>query len=330
VLNTTFNGIVSTTLKAYDGSLADNITGKQRLLWMMDKMGAVIEVDPGSDIVVPLQVAENSTVRSYSGYGYLDTTPQEEFNAANYDWKQMGGTFSISGRERALNSGSKTQVVDLVAAKMDTLEKTCWMEQNEMLFSDGTGNSNQDIVGLQAAVENGDAWSTYGGIDSNANTFWRNQFYDAADYHTFSNVRTGMDQLWIDVSRGDTSPHMLISTITLWRAYEATLTTNERYIRSGADVEAIAASGFAHVYYKTAPYFYDEDCLPNGTGDDSQGLLMLNLDYLKLRVCRGVNWVFTDMKEPVDQDAFIAQLLWMGNLTLANRARQGRLDAATS
>lgn len=48
-------------------------------------------------------------------------------------------------------------------------------------------------------------------------------------------------------------------------------------------------------------------------------------EYLEVVVHQAANWSQMDEKMSVNQDAEVIPLLFMGNLTCSNRARQGRL-----
>ena len=66
---------------------------------------AVVKLNGGERIQVPLMYGTNSTVKSYRGYEQLDTTPQDGMTSAFYEWKEVAGTISISRLEQRQNSG---------------------------------------------------------------------------------------------------------------------------------------------------------------------------------------------------------------------------------
>lgn len=321
--NPNFSALVSTTLKNYRKNLSDNIMGHQALLWKLKSMGYVREEDGGTTIVEPLLVARNSTVKSYNGYDVLDLTPQEGITAAEYDWKQIAGSLSISGREKFINSGSKTKILSLLESKTKQLEESMSLEVNRQLQLDGTGNASKDLTGLSILVEDGAAWSTVGGIDSNANTYWRNQFTDLGG----SFAALGLDAmrtLYNSASRQgmNESPDLIISTQGVYEAYEKTLTVNERFMDT-----AVGDAGFMNLMYKKTPMCFDED-IPlalDGTGS-THAMYMLNSKYLAFVVGKGKNFVTTPSQKPENQDAEVSQILLYANLVTSNRARQALLD----
>jgi hypothetical protein len=65
-------------------------------------------------------------------------------------------------------------------------------------------------------------------------------------------------------------------------------------------------------------------------GISHNGVTARNLDYLTLCVHRQANWSQLDDKIPVNQDAVLIPIIFQGQLTCSNRARQGLLLDATS
>jgi hypothetical protein len=318
--NSSFDVLASTTLKNYRSRLTESITDKARILKHLREGGYVREESGGTSLVEPLLYGTNSTVKSYFGYDVIDTTPAEGISAAEFNWKQVAGSVTISGSEEFQNMGSKTQIIKLLDAKIKQLELSMSEAINTMLFSDGTGNGGKDIVGLALAVEDGAAWSTYAGIDSNVYTFWRNKWIDASGTPSFAtsgadNMRT----MYHNVSRanGD-KPTIIITTQTVFERYEKTLVVNERY----TDLK-VGDSGFLSLVYKDVPIFFDEDC-------QAGYIYFLNKQYLSFVVGSGRYFTMTDFQKPENQDAKVAQILLYAQLTMNRRAAHGVITGQTA
>lgn len=329
--NPNFDTLVSTTLKNYRANLADNITAHQVLWYQLKERGFVREDEGGTSIVEPLLVERNSTVASYSGYDIIDTTPQAGITAAEFNWKQVAGSVSISGEEEFKNSGSKTKVISLLQSKITQLELSMMLEINRQLQLDGTGNGGKDITGLGLAVEDGAAWSTYGGIDSNTYTYWRNQWASNVSITVASPPHTAylnaLRTMYNSCMRGKVKPTVIISDQFLYEQYEASLAPNERYM----DMK-LGDAGFMNLMFKMTPWTFDEDMpgASNVVTSDNHELVMLNADFLKFVIGKGKNFVVTDMQRPENQDAKVSQVIMYGNLTCSNRARQGRMNVDTA
>ncbi|MEM3145979.1 MAG: phage major capsid protein [Candidatus Nitrosotenuis sp.] len=315
--NPNFDALVTTTLKNYRKNLADNITAHQALFMQLKKKGFIREEDGGTSIVEPLLVGKNTTVRSYSGYDVLDVTPQAGVTAAEFAWKQIAGSVTISGEEEFKNSGSATRVLSLLETKIKQLEISMTLEINRQLFGDGTGNGGKDITGLALAVEDGTAWSVYGGIDSNAYTYWRNQWIGSVGSFAANGVDR-MRTLFNSASRGTEKPTLIITTQAIFEAYEKSLSPALRF----SDPET-ADAGFMNLLFRGVPVVFDDDA-PAGE------LRMLNSEYLRLVIGKGRNFSVTPFVRPENQDAKVSQILFYGNLTCNNRARQGVLTGITT
>lgn len=330
MLNTTFTPVVAATLKEYSPTLIDHLTNNNVLLWTMKQMDSIDYIEGGTSIVQPLNARKNTTVKSFAGYDTIDTSPQNDLTALEVPWKQVGGSFSISGIEDFMNSG-RAQVINLWDGKMENLEISSQLEINRELFGDGTGNSGKDLDGLGIAVENGAAWSIYAEIDSNVELWWRNQWIDksAVAFNAAGELVNTMRTLFNSSSRGAEKPNLIIGAQVLYEEFEKGLTVNERFIKDGSFGADLAQAGWRNLEYKGAWFVFDDDITPNLTTAGAgfkRALLMLNTKYL--RFIGGVDRMFavTDFQRPDNQDAWVAQVISYCNLVAKNRARQGRAE----
>ena len=70
-----YDALLSTTLFNYKPTMFDNIFKDSAYLAALRQFGGVDYQDGGERIAVPLLYGKSSNVKSYSGYGTLDTTP---------------------------------------------------------------------------------------------------------------------------------------------------------------------------------------------------------------------------------------------------------------
>jgi hypothetical protein len=274
--------------------------------------GRIRMLNGGTKIVEPLIYGQNSTVASYSGYDSLALTPQEGISAAEYDWKQYAASIAISGIEEAKNNGEQ-EIINLLEAKIMQAEESMRESFNQMFFADGTGNSGKDWNGLGNLVETG---NTVGGINSatSGNEFWRSYEENTATALTLAQMSTAYNS----VSVGNDHPDTLLTTQTLFEKYEALLQPNLRY----TDTKT-ADAGFQNLLFKAAPVMYDVHC--------TAGVFyFLNSKYITL-VGHSNKWFSqTEFIKPEDTDARYALIMCYGNLTVRNRAKQGKLTAKTA
>lgn len=321
--NTNFGVLASTTLKNYRPVLADNLVGHEALLWELKDKGFVREEDGGTTIVEPLMYGRNNTVKSYAGYDVLDNTPQTGITAAEFAWKQIAGAVSISGWEEFSNQGSKTKIISLLKSKIMQLDTSMELEVSRMLHSDGTGNGGKDMGGLALLVEDGAAWSQVGGIDSNVDVWWRNQWIGGTA--TFASAGlTRMTRLFNSISRKNIRPRLILTDQYLYEEYEKLLVPNERFLDT-----RMGDAGFLNLSFKGVPICFDQDMPFEDLATDEHQMVMLTSEYLSFVTGKGKNFVVTDFQRPDNQDAKVSHVLLYAQMTVSNRGRQGRLTDLT-
>jgi hypothetical protein len=308
--NANFDALLSTTLANYRSQLTDNVFTARPLTYTLMDKGRIRMLNGGTKIIEPLIYGQNSTVASYSGYDSLALTPQEGISAAEYDWKQYAASIAISGIEEAKNNGEQ-EIINLLEAKIMQAEESMRESFNQMFFSDGTGNSSKDWNGLENLVE---ANNTVGGIDASANTWWNSYEENTSTALTLAQMATAYNS----VSVGNDHPDTLLTTQTLFEKYEALLQPQLRY----TDTKT-ADAGFQNLLFKAAPVMYDVHC--------TAGVFyFLNSKYITL-VGHSDKWFSqTEFIKPEDTDARYALIMCYGNLTVRNRAKQGKLTAKTA
>ena len=308
--NSNFDALLTTTLANYRDQLTDNIFTARPLTYMLNEKGRIRMLNGGTKIVEPLVYATNDTIGSYSGYDTISLTPQTGISAAEYDWKQYAGSISISGIEEAKNNGEQ-EIINLLEAKIMQAEESMREGFNTMFFGDGTGNGGKNWNGLGNLVESG---NTVGNIDSNTYTWWKSYEENTSAALTLAQMATAYNS----VSVGNDHPDTLLTTQTLFEKYEALLQPNLRY----TDTKT-ADAGFQNLLFKSAPVMYDTGCTA-GT------FFFLNSKYLTL-VGHTSKWFDqTAFIRPEDLDARYALIMCYGNLTVRNRAKQGKLTAKTA
>ena len=308
--NSNFDNLLTTTLANYRDQLTDNIFTARPLTYTLMEKGRIRMLNGGTKIVEPLIYGVNNTVGSYGGYDTLNLAPQEGISAAEFEWKQYAASISISGIEEAKNNGEQ-EIINLLEAKIMQAEESMREGFNTMFFADGTGNSSKDWNGLGNLVESG---NTVGNIDSNTYTWWKSKEENTATALTLAQMST----MYNNVSVGNDHPDTLLTTQTLFEKYEALLQPNLRY----TDTKT-ADAGFQNLLFKSAPVMYDTGCTA-GT------FYFLNSKYLTL-VGHTSKWFDqTAFIRPEDLDARYALIMCYGNLTVRNRAKQGKLTAKTA
>ena len=308
--NSNFDNLLTTTLANYRKTLTDNVFTARPLTYTLMEKGRIRMLNGGTKIVEPLIYGLNDTVGSYSGYDSIALTPQTGISAAEFEWRQYAASISISGIEEAKNNGD-AEIINLLEAKIMQAEESMREGYNTMFFGDGTGNSSKDWNGLGNLVESG---NTVGGIDSNTYTWWKSYEENTSAVLTLAQMATAYNS----VSVGNDHPDTLLTTQTLFEKYEALLQPQLRY----TDTKT-ADAGFQNLLFKAAPVMYD-------TGCTAGVFYFLNSKYITL-VGHSDKWFSqTSFVSPEDTDARYALIMCYGNLTVRNRAKQGKLTAKTA
>jgi hypothetical protein len=308
--------LATTTLEARSGEIADNVTRNSALLMRMNERGNVDPLDGGEVIYEELQYAENSNGAWYAGYDTLQVAAQSVITSASFDWKQLACPIIISGAEKLKNSG-KAALIKLLEARITNAEATMNNLLQLSLYSDGTGNGGKELNGLDLAIPVDPTTGTYGGIDRATWSFWRPKKYDPAATPTAATIQGHMNLLHADLVRGTDAPDLIPMGKTLFSTYESSLQAQQRFTDS-----KMAQAGFTTLKYKGADVVLEN----YGCGDTTA--FFLNTKYLRLRPHKQRNMVPIDgdggRRMPVNQDAEVVILGWMGNITCNNVSLQGR------
>lgn len=319
------DSVLSTTLANYSKTLSDNIFRANPLFHYLvgqhptvagqdiQTRGQMKIINGGESIVVPLLYEKNSTAKSYSKYGVIDTTPQEGITSARFLWKQTAATITISGLEERQNAGSDTRVINLLESKAKQAQMSMQEELNRQAFGTGT-DSSADLTGLQTICA---TTGTTGGISRTGNAWWQGKVTASAGSFAAGGV-DAMRTMYNNVTRGSDKADLIISDQTTFERYEKTLAPQERF-----NDTMFADAGFTSLKFKSCPITFDLYC-PSGS------MYFLNSQYLNLYVHSDANMTTTAFVTPENQDAKTAKILFMGELTVSNASRQGVITGFTA
>lgn len=314
--NPNFDAIVTTTLRNYRTKLADNVSDNIPFLKMMRMKDRQRVLDGGSIITEELLYGENTTVTSFEGLDTISLARQEGITAAEYNWKQVGGSVVMSSRDKARNSG-RSEIINLLEARMMQTEMTISNQVAVMLFGDGTGNAGKDFLGLDAIVSTTPTVGVLGGIDRSdaANAFWRNQ----ANTGGFSFAASGpaafstMHRL---LMRGADKPDLIVVGTDVYGYMQAAAFNRVFY-----DNPRLADLNFHALKFEGVDVIFDPAC-------PSDRAYFLNTKYLKFNVHRDYNYKIGEMVPltAVGQSGSAALIELFGQLTCSNCFLQGVID----
>ena len=348
-----YDALLSTTLNAYAGgkTMFDNIFKDSAFLAALRLTNAVIKQNGGERIALPLMYGSNATVKSYANYDTLDTTPQEGFTTAFYEWKEIGGTISISRKEERQNSG-EGRIIALLESKIKQAEMTMRETLNTQLIlgtvSGATfipGNAGKDLypLGYFLRKDNTTDPTTGGDVGNIAGdtyTWWRHQTaaMDNAsadtgnafsiNASTYAGMKAGLRRMYNFCSRGSGgSPNLVLMDQVTFETYENALDTQVRYTNT-----AMADMGFESIKLRGATAIWDElvPDIDSGTAAITKGTaFFLNTNFYHLVIDSETDIVTTPFVEPENQTAKTAKILFMGNAGVSNMRKHGVAYATT-
>jgi len=312
--STTFTEMVSSTLRNHDREIIDNVVDHNGFLRFLKAKGHIKTKGGGYEIVMPVAYQENQTYQRYFGGDTLDIRASDVITSVKYDWKQIALHVTANGRELRMNN-SKEKMIDLVNARLDVAKSTAANNLSVDIYSDGA-LSNQ--VGGLSHLISADGTGTVGGIVAGTWTFWKNKFDEIlTDATVYANVRAAMNKQWLATTVGTESPDVIILSHDLYTVYEGGLQDNQRYGDGTA-----AQLGFQALKFKTASVIFDDN---TNFGTTAERGYFVNTKYMYLVQHPEAQWSEGDRKTPINQDAVVVPIYWMGNLVTTNRARLGRI-----
>lgn len=317
--NPNYSDIIATTIQSRTRKIADNVTKNNAFLMKAEQRGNIKTFSGGNVILQELSFAENGNASWYSGYDLLPVAAQDVISAAEYPIKQAAVPVVISGLEMLQNAG-KEQMIDLMDGRLAVAESTMANLVAGALYSDGTGFGGKQLTGLNAAVPVVNT-NTYGGIDANTWTFWRNYVDDnTAAELTPALIQGFMNLAWASLVRGMDRPDLILMDSTTWTVYVASLQAQQRF----TDTKS-ATLGFPTVKFMDADVVLDGGIggfCPAGT------IFFLNTKYLHYRPHSARNMVplSPNKRYSINQDAEVQILAFAGNMTVSGRQFQGRID----
>lgn len=313
--NTSFDRLISTTIKKYIPRFEDNIFTSKPLLFALSNFdGGITNLDGGTNIVEPLMYAELANKGSYTGSDAFSTDDDDGFTAAEYSWAQYYALVKLENIELAKNSGAPA-VLRIVENEMKRQELSVAEGLDVMFWGDGTGNSGKDWLGMQAIVDTGDpSGGSLGGIPVASNDFWKaGEATSVGSISNFTEIRTR----YIAGTEGNDAPTNIFTTDTLYAKIDGFFESSQRFTDP-----AMADQGFETIMFHRAPITFDRN-VPSGE------IYFLNLKYIKLYSLAGTWFKQGEWQEPVNQDVRYMKLLLYGQLTCSNRARQQVMSGVT-
>ena len=250
----------------------------------------------------------------YSGLDTFDTSYKQTHTYAEWDWKSAYVNVTIPGDDIA-KAESDQEIIGILRPKMEVASLTMRKKLCEGIYSDGTGDGGKAVDGLLNALDNGDTYSTYGGIDRSTNTWWKGNVDSTGGSLTLDMIQ----DMYGTCMDGDEHPDLIVMPPALYNKLWARVQPQQRFLPRDSD---LAQVGFEGITFNRAVIVPDNYC-PSGT------IFVLNTKYIQFVINTNRNFDWTPPKEPTNQDAYVRQLLVMCNLIVTAPWRSGIIKNVT-
>lgn len=304
----TYDQLSSITQKKYIPKMYDDIFDSNPALQRSKSKGWYKKLDGGERILVPLNYALATSAGWYSGSQTLLTDDNQNITAAEYTWKQFYTSIMIRRDEELKNSGD-SQILDLVAQKVQIAKKTVGDYLGSGIYSDGTDSAA--IVGLRDIVATD---QTVGGIGQTANTWWAGKVDASSTVLSIPVMQTIHTQCTVDNEK----PSVILCTRSLYDLYYNLLQPAQRFQESDT-----AKGGFQSLMFNGIPVIPDSHC-PSGH------MFFLNEEHLFLWAHKDEDMRMTPFEKPINQNVKVAQVFFMGAMGSSNNRLHGKLSAITA
>ena len=265
-----------------------------------------------------LSYAKNDTVKFISKGGKVSLDKKETQTVAWYNWKMAVVNITRYYFDDLQNTG-EAAVQSMVTNDLDNARDSMIDRFEEVLFADGTADSNQAFDGLknliQTAPSSNPTSGAVGGVDA-SNDWWRNQFIDMASYTASVYLIKKMRNLYNTCgkySKGTKRfPTFIVTDQTTHELYEDEALEIYRIV----DDKQLVDLGMGDLKFKGMPMVWSPSCTAGY-------LYMLNMDDFYFIAHPDCYFDMTAWKQVPDQQDRFAQITVMGNIGIANRRRSG-------
>jgi hypothetical protein len=285
-----------------------------RLLSMNKKI-----LQGGLQIEIPLMWQQMAAGGPYQGFDILDTTPSDTVINAAFDWKQYDVPVSIDGLS-LIRADSPEAIVNALSLLFGQAQMQMAEFLGQGIWSDAKTNLKA-IDGIAGAVDDGTTTVTYGGLSRTTFPFWKSQAVGT----TAVFATTGLNDMMTDfgnASSGGRHPTIIFTTQAIYNAIWKASTPGQSFpVQPEGHDEQLAQNGFTNLLFNGVPTLVDSHVpVPSGLGQ----IFYLCEDYFYLYVNHRADFSMREFREPINQDAMVAFLLWAGNLVCLNPSRQAK------
>lgn len=227
---------------------------------------------------IPIKYKKSTTGGIVGIGGTLDSDRQDTRIKMTFEPQRIHKPVVVDDIEVAVNQGDE-RILELLATEMDSISQDLLDDVGGYLYAGtGAGSGASSFDSILNAADDSTNYASYGGQARATYTSIKGYYAASIGALAIADLQTGYDSVEI----GGVGPSMIVSTPTVWSAYEALLqpTVRAGYQTSGfpqvtrtgvvSSTNALSGGdiGFNALWYRGTPFVKDEKCT-------SQKLFML-------------------------------------------------------
>jgi hypothetical protein len=321
------NDILSSTLRILLSEAVDNLYRSTPLLDQIRNDGGLELFDGGSQLDVPLILAEHSSVTQMSsGYEPINLAVQDALRQGSFGWCDFIAPIVITQREELSNKGDRA-VLSIAEARMKSVMGTLrreWEKQavagtsailTDMLTLNGGASATGFLEGLASGAQN----NVVGGLNKATFTDLNNQFVNAGGTLTIPEMANLMINCQIKTPDG-TAPNLILASPLFYQTYKGLLFNNERYVD-----ESTLDGGRLALSFNTARMYVDSFLPAVSDAAATLSAYFLNTKFLKVGFDTDANFKMSDFETVSGYAARTANIYVRTQLYFHHLASQGVL-----
>lgn len=317
------------------------------------RMLAKAEKWRGETLKFPIKFEKNATGTSFSGFDTFSTSATNNRVNLSFNPKFYQISVALPLDELSVNA-TEDKVIDLAKIECASAAQDMADDIGTIFYSDGTGNSSKDFLGLAAIVDDGTNAATYGGQARSTYTTLNSTVTASGGTLTLAKMST----LYNAASSGSQTPTLGLVPEAVFNFYESLLQPQERIAKTVDVVKSrvskglnsgsglIGGTGFTGLYFKGFPILADEKCTANT-------MFFINEDFLNWYALpvfgtmpakyksadiegndysevMGLGFSWTDWIVPTNSASLVSHIYLGGELISENPKRHAKLTGITS
>jgi hypothetical protein len=218
-----FNNVVDTlTLEEIMPRVVDTVlranTFATKMLSKTKRFGA-------ATMDFPIKYQIGTAIQSFLGFDALPTSFTDTRVLMKYNPRFVAANVALAGTD-LISNNTAAKVLDLTRVEMQSRAQDLADGLGTMLWSDGTGNSNKDLLGLGAIVDDGTSVATIGGLSRTTYTTLKGTV-TAATTLSLATMRT----LYNAIADATVAPTRSYTDYPSWALFEQLLQPQEKIFK---------------------------------------------------------------------------------------------------